>query len=145
MIRIGLTAGIAIALAGCGHGAASPSSSPPPASVTTSAGTHGLTIGSYCWTRRTATGDAIICADSAGPAAIPGLTTVPAAVGETIVVRLRFTPTHPVQATIGPVRYRLPAAATLRLRVRRPGLLIVDPRRGSDDVQYMARIVRVAS
>ena len=127
MIRIGITAGIAIVLAGCGHGAGSPSTqpttapSPPPASLTTSAGTHGLTLGSYCWTRRTATGGATMCADSAGPAAIPGLTTVPAAVGETIVVRLGFTPTHPVEATIGAVRYRLPAAATLRLCVRRPG------------------------
>jgi hypothetical protein len=69
---------------------------------------------------------------------------VPAAVGETIVVRLRFRPTHPVQATIGAVRYRLPATATLRLRVRGPGLLTLAPRRGSDDVQYLARIVRPA-
>jgi hypothetical protein len=158
MIRIALIVVAATCLAGCGQTAGSPSASAPPsthhgttatrppgATLTSTAGVHRLTIGSYCWSVRTATGGTTACGDAAGPAAIPDLATVPAAIGETIVVRLRFTPTHPVEATIGAVRYRLPAAATLRLRVRRLGVLTVDPRRGSDDVEYLARIVRVAS
>ena len=151
MIRIALATVAVICLAGCGQAgsaASNPPSSarrPPAATIVTAAGAHRLTIGSYCWSVRTATGGTTACGDAAGPAAIPGLATVPAVVGETIVVRLRFTPTHPVEATIGAVRYHLPAAATLRLRVRRLGLLTVDPRRGSDDVEYLARIVSVAS
>jgi hypothetical protein len=157
MIRIALIVVAASCLAGCGQAGSAasnppssarrptPSTRPPAATIVTAAGAHRLTVGSYCWSVRTATGGTTACGDAAGPAAIPGLATVPAAIGETIVVRLRFTPTHPVEATIGAVRYRLPAAATLRLRVRRLGLLTVDPHRGSDDVEYLARIVRVAS
>jgi hypothetical protein len=61
--------------------------------------------------------------------------------GETVTVRLRFTPTSPVEAAIGHDHYRLPPARVLRLHVRHGGFLTLDPRRGHDDVVYMARMV----
>jgi hypothetical protein len=153
MIRIALITVAAMCLAGCGqagsagsnplrpahHPARSPR--PPSATIVTAAGTHGLTLGSYCWSARTGTGGATVCGDAGDPALYPGLVVAHAAVGETIMVHLRFTPTDTVEATIGKVRYRLAPAADLRLRVRRAGILTLDPRHGSDDVQYVARIV----
>lgn len=130
-------------LAGCG-GSATPhhgSTRPPQATITTGTGTKTLSTGSYCWSVRKGSSGVTGCADGAGPAFIPGLPRVRVHLGETVVVRLRFTPTAPVEAAIGPVHYRLPASRVLRLRVRRGGFLRVDPRRGHDDVEYLARIV----
>jgi hypothetical protein len=153
MIRIALITVAAMCLAGCGQ-ARSAGSTPPPsthhpaqsprppgATIATAAGAHRLTLGSFCWSARTRTGGTTVCGDSGDPALFPGLAVAHATVGETIVVHLRFTPTDPVEATIGKLRYRLAPAADLRLRVRRAGILTVDPRHGSDDVQYVARIV----
>jgi hypothetical protein len=81
------------------------------------------------------------CGDSAGPAFIPDMPRVRVRAGETIVVRLGFTPTAPVEATVGHDRYRLPAASLLRLAVRRGGVLTLDPHRGHGDVEYLARLV----
>jgi hypothetical protein len=142
MIRIGLTAGIAIALAGCGHGAAAPIG-PPPASVTTSAGTHRLTLGSYCWMHTTDSGSVGRCADSGNPASFPGLAHIRARRGETIVIRLGFTPGRPVTASIGSQQYHLPAHATVRLRVRAGGLLEIGATSGPNDASYYTH-VRVA-
>lgn len=139
MIRIGITAGIAIALAGCGHGTGSPTG-PPPASVTTTAGTHRLTLGSYCWTHTTDSGSVGRCADSGNPASFPGLANIRARRGETIVIRLGFTPGQPVTASIGSQRYRLPAHATVRLRVRGGGLLAIGATRGPNDASYYAHV-----
>jgi hypothetical protein len=146
MIRIALIVAAATCLTGCGQ-TASPQTStrPPAATVTAHTGIHRLTIGSYCWSAHSGSTGVAGCADGGAPATYPGLARVSARIGETIVVRLRFTPTASVEATIGHDRYRLPAAATLRLRVRRAGILTLDPRRGSDDVQYVARIVTDAS
>ena len=98
-------------------------------------------MGSYCWTAHSGSSGVTGCGDGPAPALMPNLPVVRAHAGETVTVHLRFTPTAPVEATIGRARYRLPAASTLRLRVRRGGFLTVDPRRGSDDVEYLARIV----
>lgn len=142
MIRIALTL-VAFCTAACG-GTASPhhgSTRPPAATITAPSGATTLSTGSYCWSSRTGSSGVTGCADSAGPAHIPGLPRVHVHAGETIVVQLEFTPTAPVEATIGRARYRLPAARTLRLRVRSGGFLTVDPHRGHDDVEYLARIV----
>jgi hypothetical protein len=143
MIRIATALVIVAALAGCGHGSASPSTRPPAAFVTTGAGTHRLTLGSYCWTAVSDSGSVGGCADSGDPALFPGLTRTRAHRGETIVIRFGFTPTKPVTAAIGSRRYRLPARATVRLHVRDGGLLEIDASRGSDDVSYYAHL-RVA-
>jgi hypothetical protein len=142
MIRIALIVVTAICLDGCGR-AASPQTStrPPAATVTAHAGVRRLTIGSYCWSTRSGSTSVGGCADGGAPASYPGLARVPVQLGETIVVRLGFAPTASVEATIGRARYRLPAAATLRLRVRRAGILTLDPRHGGDDVEYLGRIV----
>jgi len=140
MIRIGIAAGIAIALAGCGHGAASAPTSPPPASVTTSAGTHRLTLGSYCWTHTTDSGSVGRCADSGDPASFPGLANIRARRGEVIVIRLGFTPGRPVAASIGSHSYHVPASATVRLRVRAGGLLQIGATSGPNDASYYAHV-----
>ena len=143
MIRIALGIVAAMAVAACG-GTASPhhgSPRPPAATIAAPSGATTLSTGSYCWSSRTGSSGVTGCADSAGPAHIPGLPRVHVHAGETIVVHLGFTPTAPVEATIGRARYRLPGARTLRLRVRSGGFLTVDARRGRDDVQYLARIV----
>jgi hypothetical protein len=158
MIRIALALVALTGLAGCGQAGSGGSSTPPPstpsrppstrppaATLSTAAGTHRLTIGSYCWTARTQTGGTTGCGDAGNPAMFPGLAVAHAAVGETIVVHLRFTPTGMVEASIGRVHYRLAPAADLRLRVHGPGLLTVDPHHGSDDVEYLARVVTAAS
>jgi hypothetical protein len=142
MIRIATALVTGAALAGCGHGAAS-SPRPPAAFVTTGAGTHRLTLGSYCWSVASGSGSVGGCADSGDPARFPGLARTRAERGETIVIRFGFTPTKPVMASIGPRRYRLPAQATVRLRVHAGGLLEVDASHGSDDASYYAH-VRVA-
>jgi hypothetical protein len=146
MIRIGTVVVAAVFLSACGGtGALHPSrrlSTPPPAAtVVTSAGVHRLTTGSYCWSVRSGGSWVTGCGDSAGPAAIPDLPVLHVGRGESLVVRLRFAPTAPVEATIGHARYRLPAASVLHLLVRRGGFLILDPRHGGDDVEYMARVV----
>jgi hypothetical protein len=153
MIRIALITVAAMCLAGCGQAGSAgsdppasthhrpPSRRPPGATITTAAGTHRLTLGSYCWSTRTRTGGTTACGDAGDPARFPGLVVAHATVGETIVVHLRFTPTDTVEASIGKARYQLAPAADLRLRVRHPGILTLDPRHGSDDVQYVARIV----
>jgi hypothetical protein len=138
MIRITTALVTIAALAGCGHGAASPNR-PPPAFVTTGAGTHRLTLGSYCWSTAGSTG----CGDSGDPRLFPGLAGARVHRGETIVIRLGFTPTRPMVASIGSRRYRLPAHSTVRLRVRAAGLLEIDASRGSDDATYYAQL-RVA-
>jgi hypothetical protein len=143
MIRIATALVIVAALAGCGHGAASSSTRPPEAFVTTGAGTHRLTMGSYCWTATTGSGSVTGCGDAGDPARFPGLARTRAHRGETIVIRLGFTPTKPVTASIGSRRYRLPAQDTVRLHVRDGGLLEIDAFRGSDDVSYYAHL-RVA-
>jgi hypothetical protein len=143
MIRIATALVIVAALAGCGHGSASSSTRPPAAFVTTGAGTHRLTLGSYCWTAASGSGSVTGCGDSGDPARYPGLARTRAERGETIVIRFGFTPTKPVTASIGARRYRLPAEATVRLRVRAGGLLEIDASRGSDDASYYAH-VRVA-
>lgn len=132
------------ALVGCGHGAGAASSPRPPAAfVTTGAGTHRLTLGSYCWSTAGGSGGVGRCADAGDPARFPGLAGARAHRGETIVIRLGFTPTRPVMASIGSRRYRLPAQATVRLHVRAGGLLEVDASHGSDDASYYAHL-RVA-
>jgi hypothetical protein len=108
--------------------------------VTTSAGTHRLTLGSYCWTHTTDSGSVGRCADSGNPASTPGLATVRARPGEVIVIRLGFSPGRPVTASIGSRRYRLPARATVRLRVRAGGLLAIDATRGPNDASYYAHL-----
>jgi hypothetical protein len=147
MIRIAIVAVLAAAAAACGAGAHAPTQStrPPDAEIVTAAGQHTLTLGSYCWSARTKTGGVAACADGAGPAHIPDLRVVRVDRGAVVVVRFGFTPTEAVAATIGKRRYRLAAAATVRLRVDDPGLLTLDPRRGHDDVEYFARIVTHAS
>jgi len=143
MIRITATLTVA-ALAGCGHGGgAAPSTGPPAAFVTTGAGTHRMTLGSYCWTAANGSGSVAGCGDSGDPALFPGLAHARVHRGETIVIRLGFDPTRPVTASIGARRYRLPAHSTVRLRVRDGGLLEVDASRGSDDASYYAHM-RVA-
>ena len=143
MIRIGMALVAAMVAAGCSASAAPHhrSTQPPRATITTRTGARTLATGSYCWSVRNGSSGVTGCADSAGPAFVPGLPRVRVRRGETVVVRLGFTPTAPVVAAIGPVRYRLPANALLHLRVRRGGLLRVDPRRGGDHVEYLARIV----
>ncbi len=143
MIRIATALVTVAALAGCGHGAASSSTRPPPAFVTTGAGTHRLTLGSFCWSAASGSGSVTGCGDAGNPALFPGLARTRAHRGETIVIRFGFTPTKPVTASIGSTRYRLPAEATVRLRVRAGGLLEVDAAHGSDDASYYAH-VRVA-
>ncbi len=149
MIRIATVAVLAAAAAACGGGAHAhahaQTTQPPDARIVTAAGPHTLTMGSYCWSARTKTGGVTGCADSAGPTHIPDLRVVRVDRGTVVVVRFGFTPTEAVDATIGTRRYRLPAAATVRLRVDHPGLLTLDPRRGHDDVEYFARIVTDAS
>jgi len=144
MIRIAAAAVTLAALAGCGHGTASsirPSSTrPPSASVTTGAGTHRLTLGSYCWTGTSGTESVTGCGDTGDPAQIPGLARLRAHRGETIVIRLGFIPTKPVAASIGARRYHLPARATLRLRVSGGGVFEVDASRGSDEAGYLAHL-----
>jgi hypothetical protein len=142
MIRIATALVTAAALAGCGHGAAA-SNRPPAAFVTTGAGTHRLTLGSYCWTAGNGSGGAAGCGDAGDPARTPGLARVRAHRGETIVIRLGFDPTKPVMASIGARRFRLPAHSIVRLRVRDGGLLEVDASQGSDDASYYAHL-RVA-
>jgi hypothetical protein len=142
MIRIATALVTAAALAGCGHGAAA-SNRPPAAFVTTGAGTHRLTLGSYCWTAANGSGSVAGCGDSGDPALFPGLAGARVNRGETIVIRLGFDPTKPVMASIGSRRYRLPAHATVRLHVSAGGLLEIDASRGSDDVSYYAHL-RVA-
>lgn len=144
MIRIATALVTLAALAGCGsHGAAPSSNRPPPTFVTTGAGTHRLTLGSYCWTTANGSGSITGCGDSGDPRQFPGLASVRVHPGETIVIRLGFNPTKPVMASIGSRRYRLPAHATVRLRVRAGGLLEVDASQGSNDASYYAH-VRVA-
>ena len=146
MIRIGTTLATVMCVAGCGGGSTPHhgSTRPPAAAITSTSGTHRLAIGSYCWTARTGSEGVTGCADGPAPALMPGLPRVRVHAGETVTVHLSFTPTAPVEATIGRVRYRLPAAAVLRLRVRGGGFLMVDPRSGSNDVEYLARIVMSA-
>jgi hypothetical protein len=140
MIRISALLTIAT-LVGCGHGAgAAPSTRPPAAFVTTGAGTHRMTLGTYCWTARNGSGSVGACADGGDPVRFPGLAGARAHRGETIVIRLGFTPTKPVMASIGSRRYRLPAHGTVRLHVRAGGLLEIDASRGSDDVSYYAHL-----
>jgi hypothetical protein len=147
MIRAAIVAVLAVAGAACGGGAHAHTATtrPPDAEVMTAAGPRTLTLGSFCWSVRTQTGRMTGCGDTAGAAFIPDLRVVRVRRGTVMVVRFAFTPTAAVDATIGRRRYRLPAAATVRLRVDHPGLLTLDPRRGSDDVQYMARLVTDAS
>ena len=54
------------------------------------------------------------------------------------MIRLGFTPGQPVTASIGSQRYRLPARATVRLRVRGGGLLEIGATRGPNDASYYA-------
>ena len=146
MIRIALIVVTATCLTGCGA-TATPghtSTRPPVATITGTSGTHRLAMGSYCWTEHTGSSGVTGCGDGPAPALMPNLPRIRIHAGETVIVRLGFTPTARVEATIGRARYRLPAASTLRLRVRRGGFLTVDPRQGSDDVEYLARIVIVA-
>jgi hypothetical protein len=155
MIRTGIGVVAAVLMAGCGQAGtstpqghpksyphAAPSTRPPAATLTSATGTRRLVTGSYCWTARTgkktfATG----CGDAASPELMPGMPRVHVHHGETLVVHLGFTPTAPVEATLGDRHYRLPAASVLHLRVRSGGFLMIDPRRGHDDVEYLARIV----
>jgi hypothetical protein len=143
MIRIALTLVVALCAAACGGARAhhSGSTRPPAATITAASGTRTLSTGSYCWSTRTGSSQVTGCADGARPAFLPGLPRVRVHLGETVVVRLGFTPTAPVEATVGRDRYRLPAAPVLRLHVRHGGFLMLDPRRGSDDVEYTARMV----
>ena len=97
--------------------------------------------GSYCWTARTGSSFVGGCGDSGAPGLVPGMPRVHVHAGETVVVHLGFRPTAPVDATIGRDRYTLPGASILRLRVRHGGVLTLDPRRGGDDVEYLARMV----
>jgi hypothetical protein len=145
MIRIALGIVAAVCAAACGgsasHDPAHTSTRPPAATLTGPSGTRTLATGSYCWTASTGSGFVGGCGDSGDPALIPGLPRVRVHLGDAIVVHLRFTPTAPVDASIGPTRYRLPAGRTLHLRVRGGGVLTLDPRSGGDDVEYLARIV----
>lgn len=143
MIRIGMVVVTMVSVVACG-GAATPhhgSTRPPAATITDATGIHRLAMGSFCWTAHSGSSGVTGCADGPAPALMPNLPVVRVHAGQTVLVRLRFTPTAPVEATIGSARYRLPAASVLRLRVRRGGFLMVDPRHGHDDVEYLARIV----
>jgi hypothetical protein len=108
--------------------------------VTTSAGTHRLTLGSYCWTHTTDSGSVGRCADSGDPASFPGLANIRARRGEVIVIRLGFTPGRPVSASIGSHSYHVPASATVRLRVRAGGLLQIGATSGPNDASYYAHV-----
>jgi len=131
--------------AGCGgaatHHPAHASTRPPAATLTSSSGTRRLVTGSYCWTAGTGSSFVGGCGDSAAPRLVPGMPRVHVHAGETVVVHLGFRPTAAVDATIRRDRYTLPAASLLRLRVRHGGVLRLDPRRGGDDVEYLARMV----
>jgi hypothetical protein len=70
----------------------------------------------------------------------PGLAGARIHRGETIVIRLGFDPTRPVTASIGSRRFRLPAHATVRLRMRAGGLLEVDASQGANDASYYAHL-----
>ncbi|HET7379155.1 MAG TPA: hypothetical protein VFJ24_03845 [Gaiellales bacterium] len=134
-----------IGAAGCGgaatHHPAHTSTRPPVATLTSSSGTRTLVTGSYCWTARSGSSSVAGCGDAAAPRLIPGMPRIHVQAGETVVVHLGFSPTAPVDVTIGRDHYTLPAASVLRVRVRHGGFLTLDPRRGSDDVEYLARMV----
>jgi hypothetical protein len=148
MIRIALGVVTAACAAACGGAAArDPAHTPtrpPAATVTAPSGTHRLAMGSFCWTARSGSAGVTGCGDGPAPALMPDMPRVRAHRGDVLVVHLGFTPTAPVDATVGGMRYRLPAGRTLRLRVRRGGFLTLDPRSGSDDVEYLARVVIVS-
>ncbi len=143
MIRIALGFVAAFCATACGGGATPHhgSTRPPAATIASPSGTRKLATGSFCWTARSGSSTVTGCGDGPAPRYIPDLPRVRVRAGEIVVVHLRFTPTAPVEAAIGRDRYRLPAASVLRLRVHRAGFLTLDPRSGSDDVEYLARIV----
>jgi len=145
MIRMTAALVAVICAAGFGgaatHHPAHASTQPPAATLTSSSGTRRLVTGSYCWTARTGSSFVGVCGDGAAPRLVPGMPCVRVHPGETVVVHLGFRPTAPVDAAIGRDRYTLPAASILRLRVHHGGFLTLDPRRGSDDVEYLARMV----
>jgi hypothetical protein len=120
------------------------STSPPPASLETAAGTTLLTVGSYCWSVTTKDGSMGACGDSVAFGLYKGLAVTRLAEGDTVTLVLALMPSKPTNVTLGGHHMQLPAATRSTFVVHGHGILEVFATFPQGDVSYGIRIGRAA-